>query len=162
MVSAVAACGAGDPDEVAAGVGDEEEALGRRAEAEIDKVLAGARGGAGDDGEAGGLAAVEGGEALGVGGEGLGGGLKWVSVEEWEFEGVGGDGLGGGEIWEEKEERENEREERESVGEMVPQRKLKSIVIAGKEIQKKNPMTSCQWIQRILFPGFCMICCKKK
>lgn len=119
MVSAVAACGAGDPDEVAAGVSDEEEALGRGAEAEIDKVLAGAGGGAGDDGEAGRLAAVEGGEALGVGGEGLGGGLKWVSVEEWEFEGVSGDGLGGGEIWEEKEERENEREERESVGEMV-------------------------------------------
>lgn len=68
-----AAGGAGNPGEVAAGVGDEEEALRRGAEVEGDEVLAGAEGGGGDKWKAGVFAAggEEGGEAVVVGGEGL-------------------------------------------------------------------------------------------
>ncbi|KAF7827865.1 glycine-rich cell wall structural protein 1.0-like [Senna tora] len=72
-VGAVAAGGALDPDEIAAGVGDEEEALRRSADSEIDEVLAGAGGGAGDEGGFEGGAAVEGGETVEVGGEKVGG-----------------------------------------------------------------------------------------
>ena len=85
VVGAVAAGGAFDPDEVAAGIGDEEEALRRGAEVEIDEVLTRAGGGAGDEGGLeGGAVAVGGeeeGEAVGVGGEGLRRGGEGVSVE---------------------------------------------------------------------------------
>lgn len=42
MEGAVSAGGALDPDKIAAGVGDEEERLGRGAQTEIGEVLAGA------------------------------------------------------------------------------------------------------------------------
>ena len=116
VVGAVAAGGAFDPDEVAASIGDEEEALGRSANAEVDEVLAGAGGGAGDERgfESGVRAAAEGreeeGEAVGVGGEGLGRGGEGVLVEQWELQVVGGGG--GVEEIGEREEEKNEMEER--------------------------------------------------
>lgn len=64
--------GAFDPDEVTAGVGDEEEALWGGAQVELGEVLAGAGGGAG--GEGGGWG---GGEAAEVSCEEVGGGGEW-------------------------------------------------------------------------------------
>lgn len=58
------ASGALDPDEVAACVGDEEEGLGRGAQAQRHEVLAGTGGGAGDHRGLGGSAVVEGREAV--------------------------------------------------------------------------------------------------
>lgn len=84
VVGAVATGRAFDPDEVAAGIGDKKETLGRCAETEVDEVLAGAGGGAGDEGgfengvrEGG----EEEGEAVGIGGEGLGRGGERGFVE---------------------------------------------------------------------------------
>lgn len=82
---AVAAGGAGDPDEVAAGIGNEEEGLRRGAEVDGDEVLAGAGGSAGSDGRL---------EVVGLGetkrGSDVGGMVSFV--EKWEFEIFGGGG----------------------------------------------------------------------
>ncbi|CAH9104626.1 unnamed protein product [Cuscuta epithymum] len=92
---AVLAGGARDPDEVAAGVGHEEEALRRSAEVELDEVLAGAGRRAGDEGQLS-AAAIEGNEAGGVGGEGVrGGGREGVVTVERELEILEG-GFSGG------------------------------------------------------------------
>lgn len=118
VLRAVAAGGAFDPNEVAASISDEEEALGRGAKTEVDEVLAGAGGGAGDERgfESGVRARGEGeggeeeGEAVGVGGEGLGRGGEGVFMEEGELQIVGGGGIGIGELCE-REEKKNEMEE---------------------------------------------------
>lgn len=69
VVGAVFTGGAFDPDEVAAGVGDEEEALRRGADSEVGEVLAGAGEGAGDEGGLDVAGVVVGVEAVDVGGE---------------------------------------------------------------------------------------------
>lgn len=110
MVRAVAAGGALDPDEVASGVGDEEEALRGRAYAEVDEVLAASGGCAGGEGELWGFF-VEGGETEEVRGERLGRVCReWWFVEEGEFEVVlvVGGGGGGGREMNEDEERDQE------------------------------------------------------
>ncbi|GAY47055.1 hypothetical protein CUMW_101650 [Citrus unshiu] len=89
---AVAAGRAGDPDEVAAGIGNEEEVLRRGAEVEGDEVLAGAGGSAGSDGR---FEVVEMGE---IKRDGTGGMVSFV--EKWEFEIF----CGGGGYEEEKRE----------------------------------------------------------
>lgn len=117
VVRAVAAGGAFDPDEVTAGIGDKKEALGRGTEADVDEVLAGAGGGAGDErGFKSGVGArEEEGEAVGVGGEGLGRGGEGGFVKKGELQEVGGGGDGGGigvgEMCEKEEEERNEKEE---------------------------------------------------
>lgn len=85
-IGAVFAGGAPQPNQIASGVGDEEEPLRWSSDAEVDKVLSGAGGGAGDDRRFDGFAVEEDGEAVGVGGEGFGGRSEGVSVEQWEFE----------------------------------------------------------------------------
>lgn len=71
-IRAVGAGGAGEPYQITARICNEKEALGWGAEAEIDEVLAGAGGCAGNDGGFDVVAAsVEEGEAVGVVGEGL-------------------------------------------------------------------------------------------
>lgn len=112
VVGAVSAGGALDPDQVAAGIGNEEEALGRGAEAEIDKVLAGAGGGArnerGFDRIAIAVAVAggeENGETVGVEGEGVRRGGEWIAVKQRELQELrGGGGIG-------KQEKQEERKQ---------------------------------------------------
>ncbi|GMN38828.1 hypothetical protein TIFTF001_008054 [Ficus carica] len=85
-IGAVSAGRASNPHQIAAGVGDEEELLRRRSDAEVDEVLAGAGGGAGDYRGFDGVTVEEDGEAVGVGGKGFRRRGEGVPVEQWQFE----------------------------------------------------------------------------
>nr|GMD19713.1 hypothetical protein Iba_chr07eCG10910 [Ipomoea batatas] len=80
---AVAARGARDPNQIAAGIRHQKQPLRRRAEMELHEVLSGAGGRAGGDRQLR-AAPVERNEASAVGGEDLR--REWAIMEQWELQ----------------------------------------------------------------------------